>query len=292
MKSLFLILILLFLSSPTQSAQRFIVPQSIGGSTDVAARILSRNMGDTVVHNKPGAGSVTGIEYAKRQEPNINFLVVASSYTLNTIFSTHVQYDPLGDFIPIKQFVQLPSVVVVNSHSSIKSIAEIIHNERLIFSHSGIGTSSFITTKLFMKSIGKEYLLVPYKGGTPAILSVLTKETDVNFASITTALPLIKTNQLRPIAITAKRKMYGIPTLNEVGIHDLKYMAWIGILAPQKTNKKVIADMEKRIDNILIKDDVIIEFENYGMEILNQTKKDFHENIKSEMRKWKAIDGL
>lgn len=290
----FIILLFVFTNCHASDSIRFIVPQSIGGSTDVAARILGKNLNtNTIVHNKPGAGSVTGIEYAKRQTPNgNNFLVVASSFTLNTVFAPITAYDPINDFIPIKQFVELPNVIVVSTNSNIRTIKDITQNESLIFGHSGIGTSSYVAMKLFMSTVNKKYLLVPYKGGAPAIQSILTKETDVNFAALSSALPLIRTNQIRPIAITSTKRIHDIPTLSEVGIPNLKYMAWIGILAPQNTSKKIIDDMEKQINGVLSKTSVVQEFQHHGMEVINQSRKEFSDNIKYEIKKWKSLDGL
>lgn len=294
MKKFLFILLFTITNCYADSPTRFIVPQSIGGSTDVAARILGKNLNtNTIVHNKPGAGSVTGIEYAKRQAPNgNNFLVVASSYTLNTVFAPVMTYDPVNDFVPIKQFVELPNVIVVSVNSNIKTIKDIIQNESLIFGHSGIGTSSYVAMKLFMSTVNKKYLLVPYKGGAPAIQSILTRETDVNFAALSSALPLIRTNQIRAIAITSTKRIHDIPTLSDVGITNIKYMAWIGILAPKNTSKKIIDDMEKQINNALSKTNVMQEFQHHGMEVINHSHKEFSDNIKYEIKKWKSLDGL
>jgi tripartite-type tricarboxylate transporter receptor subunit TctC len=274
-----------------------VVPQSIGGSTDIAGRILAKNFnaqfsGNLIIHNKPGAGSITGTEYVSNSTSDgKTLLLVATSFTITAASGIKLPYDVRKDFIPITQLVELPSVVVVSANSKIKTLND-LNTHHVKVGYSGIGSSSHLAIEMFISMSKCNFLMVPYKGGGPALNAILSNEVDVNFAAIPTVLPFVLTNQLKPIAITSNKRfklLKNVPTISEVGYSNYKHSAWIGILAPTKTPKHTIKNLEDRFISLLQNENTVDDYINSGMSVLANDRKTFEKNISDDLNKWENL---
>jgi tripartite-type tricarboxylate transporter receptor subunit TctC len=282
---------------------RVIVPQSAGGSTDVAARVLTDRLTEVlkqniVVDNRPGAGSLNGTETVAKSAPDgYTLLIIAASLTITPAIQTNLPFDPERDFAPITQIVDLPHVVTLHPGIAAKSVGEFIallkaKPGQIAAGFSGIGTSTHLAVELFQYMTQTKMLLVPYKGGAPAMVALLGGEVQVNFATSSTVLPHVRSGKLRALAVTgAKRStsMPELPTVAEAGVKGYQHASWVGMLAPAKTPKPVIDRLHSESVKILGRDEIRKVFLKQGLETEGNSPKEFAENIRREITQWKNL---
>ena len=282
---------------------RVIVPQSAGGSTDVAARVLTDKLTESlkqniVVDNRPGAGSLNGTEtVAKSAADGYTLLVIAASLTITPALQSNLPFDPVRDFAPITQIVDLPHIVTVHPAVAAKSIAEFVtllkaKPGQIAAGFSGIGTSTHLAIELFQHTSQTKMLLVPYKGGSPAMTALLGGEVQVNFATSSTGIPHIRSGKLRGLAVTGAKRSTAIPelpTVAEAGVKGYQHASWVGMLAPAKTPKPVIDRLHAETIKILARNDIRQSFLRQGMEAEGNTPQEFAATITREVEQWKKL---
>jgi len=279
---------------------RLIVPQSAGGSTDVIARVVAQRMTETlgqtvIVDNRPGAGSLNGIEIVANAAPDgYTLLGVAASYTINPALHKKLPFDPIRDFAPITQLATLPHLLVVHPSVPVNSVKELIALAQakpgaLNYASSGIATSTHLAAELFMYMTRTSMVNVPYKGGAPAMVGMLSGQCQLNFATISTALPHVRSGKLRPLAVTtAKRSVAApeFPTIAEAGVPGYEHASWVGLLATAKVPQAVIT----RLNAVAVKaahaPDVKAALLKDGLEVTGTTPAEYAAIIKTEIAKW------
>src|SRR2546423_990424 len=254
---------------PTKSI-RIIVPQSAGGSTDLAARVvtqrLSEALGQTlVVDNRPGAGSLNGTDTVAKAPPDgYTLLAVAASFTINPSLHEKLPFDPVRDFAPITRLAALPHILVVHPALPVKSVKDLIALAKakpgeLNYASSGVATSTHLAAELFKHLTGTDMVQVPFKGGAPGIVGLLSGQVQLYFATISTALPHVKSGKIRALAVTtAKRSMVApeYPTVAEAGVPGYEHASWVGLLAPAKTPQAVIGKLNSEAVKVVNRQDV------------------------------------
>jgi tripartite-type tricarboxylate transporter receptor subunit TctC len=282
---------------------RVIVPQSAGGSTDVAARVLTDKLTESlkqniVVDNRPGAGSLNGTEtVAKSAADGYTLLIIAASLTITPALQSNLPFDPVRDFAPITQIVDLPHIVTVHPAVAAKSIAEFVtllkaKPGQIAAGFSGIGTSTHLAIELFQHTSQTKMLMVPYKGGSPAMTALLGGEVQVNFATSSTGIPHIRSGKLRGLAVTGAKRSTAIPelpTVTEAGVKGYQHASWVGMLAPAKTPKPVIDRLHAETIKILARSDIRQSFLKQGMEAEGNTPEEFAATITREVEQWKKL---
>lgn len=282
---------------------RVIVPQSAGGSTDVAARVLTDRLSEVlkqniVVDNRPGAGSLNGTESAAKAAPDgYTLLSIAASLTITPALHARLPFDPVSDFAPITQLVDLPHIVVLHPSAGAKNMGEFIallkaRPGQITCGFSGIGTSTHLAIELFQHMSQSKMLLVPYKGGAPAMTALLSGEVQVNFGTSSTALPHIRSGKLRALAVTGVKRSLAapdIPTIAESGVKGYQHASWVGLLAPAKTPKPVIDRLHAESVKILRRDDVKKSLLKIGLEVEANSPQEFAAIIREEVAKWKKL---
>ena len=282
---------------------RIIVPQSAGGSTDLVARVVTQRLDDAlkqpmVVDNRPGAGSINGTDLvAKAQPDGYTLLAVAASFTITPSLRKKLPFDPARDFLPVSQIVSLPHVLVLHPAVPVKSVKELIAFAKakpgqLNCASSGVGTSTHLAAEQFMYMTGTRMLVVPYKGGAPGVTALLGGQVQVYFATISTALPHIRTGKLHALAVTsAKRSSVApeLPTVAEAGVTGYEHSSWVGILAPAKTPRPVIEKLHSEIVKIVQTPEVKASFLRDGLEAVGNSPGEFEAIIKAEIAKWRKL---
>ena len=281
-----------------------IVPYGAGGSADSRSRQLAQKMSlilkqPIVIDNKPGAGGNIGTEFVARATPDGytigmgNFAPLAVNKTL---FGT-LRYDPETDLSPIILIEKGPLILVVNPNSQYKSIQDIVTAAKakpgtLTFSSGGIGGSHQLSAELFMQNAGIQMIHVPYKSGSAALTDLMAGNVDMMFDQMYSAVPSIRADKLRPIAITSKKRsplFPNVPSFAEVGYPRVEVLNWQGFIAPAKTPKPII-DKLNAAANEALKDPQLRELMlSQGNEIGGGTPADFAALIKSEAAKWSAV---
>ena len=282
---------------------RVIVPQSPAGSTDVATRIVTDRLGEAlkqnfVVDNRPGAGSLTGTDLVAKSAPDgYTLLGIAASFTITPAMHRDMPFDPVRDFLPITQLADLPHILVVHPSLPVKTVPELVallksKPGQITCAFSGVGTSTHLATELFQYLSGTKMLLVPYKGGSPAMTALLGGEVQVNFSASSTSLPHIRAGKLRALAVTGVKRSIAtpdLPTMAEGGVKGYQHASWVGLLAPAKTPQSIIKLLHAESVKILARKDVKELYLKRGMETEGDSPEEFAAAIRSEVDKWKKL---
>ena len=281
-----------------------IVPYGAGGSADARSRQLAQKMSvilkqPIIVDNKPGAGGNIGTEFVARAVPDgytIGMGNFAPMAVNKTLFG-NLRYDPETALSPIILIEKGPLVLVVYPNSPYKTIQDIVTAAKakpgtLTFSSGGIGGSHQLSAELFMQNADIKMIHVPYKSGSAGLTDLMGGNVDMMFDQMYSAVPSIKADKLRPIAITSKKRsplLPNVPSFAEVGYPKVEVLNWQGFIAPAKTPKPII-DKLNAAANEALKDPQLRELMlSQGNEIGGGSPADFAALIKSETAKWSAV---
>ncbi len=279
---------------------RIIVPQSAGGSTDFAARAVAQKLAEAmkenfIVDNRPGAGSINGTEaVAKAPADGHTLLMVAASFTINPALHKQLPFDPVRDFAAISQVAGLPHLLVVHPSMPVTTVKELVAVAKakpgdINYASSGIATSTHLAAELFMYMTGTRMTNIPYKGGAPAMVAMLAGECQVNFATISTALPQVRNQKLRALAVTSARRSVAAPefsTVAEAGVPGYEHNSWIGMLGPSKMPLAVVDRLNSEIARIVRLQDVRTLLLREGLESIGGSSSEFDGIVKAEVAKW------
>ena len=282
----------------------FIVPYGAGGGADSRSRQIAQKMSvilkqPIIVDNKPGAGGNIGTEFISRAAPDgytIGMGNFAPMAVNKTLFG-NLRYDPETDLTPIVLIEKGPLVLVVNPSSPYKTVQEIVAAAKakpgtLTFSSGGIGGSHQLSAEIFEQNAGIDMIHVPYKSGSAGLTDLMAGNVTMMFDQMYSAMPSIKADKLRPIAITSKKRsplLPNVPTFGETGYPKVEVLNWQGLIAPKGTPKAII-DKLNAAANEALKDPQLRELMlSQGNEIGGGTPAEFASLIKSESAKWSAV---
>jgi tripartite-type tricarboxylate transporter receptor subunit TctC len=234
---------------------RLLVGFPPGGAADFVARALGDPLGralgqPVVIENRPGAGSSIAAELVARAAPDGYTILIASpsSISVNPVLNPKIGYNAQSDFAPITQVTASPLILAVHPSLGVASVRELIDAAkkapgRLNFASSGNGSAPHLAAVLFNRTAGVELVHVPFKGGAPAVQSVLAGDTQVAFATPPSVLPQIQAGRLRGLAITSKASsplIPGVPGMAEAGLPDYEISFWYGFFAPAATPRSIV----------------------------------------------------
>ena len=233
---------------------RLIVPYPPGGPLDIVARALADkvkdSLGPVVVENRPGAGGNLGMDLVAKAAPDgttIGMGAVAT-HAINPWLYSKIPYDPMRDFTPITLVAQVPNVLVMNVDTAkklgIASVADLVAYAKknpgtLNYGSGGNGSAGHLAGEMFKSQAGVYMVHIPYAGGPPAQLALLSGQVDLNFDNLAAASANIKSGKLRALAMTtAKRSsaMPEVPTIAEsgaaYGLAAFDINTWFGLFGP------------------------------------------------------------
>jgi tripartite-type tricarboxylate transporter receptor subunit TctC len=287
---------------PTK-AVRFILPFPPGGGTDTLARAignrLSAGLGQQIViDNRPGAGANIGAELAARAAPDgYTLFMVTGTHAINATLYRKLGYNLLKDFAPVSELGTTAMVVVVHPSVPAKSVKELIALAKARpgdISHSSSGTGSItqLAGELFKNQADVKMLHIPYKGGGPSVVALVSGEASVGFTTTPSCIGQIKAGRLRGLAVTtAKRSPFlpHLPTVAEAGLPGYQAEAWYGMLVPTGTPKEVIARLHAESVKSLQFDDVKSRFKAAGLVPIGGSPEELGTYMRSEVDKWGKV---
>ena len=282
----------------------FIVPYGAGGGADSRSRQIALKMGailkqPIIVDNKPGAGGNIGTEFIAKAAPDgytIGMGNFAPMAVNKTLFG-NLRYDPETDLTPIVLIEKGPLVLVVNPSSPYKTVQDIVAVAKaklgtLTFSSGGIGGSHHLSAELFEQNAGIEMIHVPYKSGSAGLTDLMAGNVTMMFDQMYSAMPSIKADKIRAIAITSKKRsplLPNIPSFSEIGYPKVEVLNWQGLIAPKGTPKAII-DKLNTAANEALQDPTLRELMLLqGNEIGGGSPADFAALVKAESVKWGAV---
>jgi tripartite-type tricarboxylate transporter receptor subunit TctC len=236
-----------------------IVPYAAGGSADVVARPVAAEMGkvlgeNVVVELRPGAGGNIGAEYVARSARADGYTILLASLSLATNVSLmKLSFDPRKDFAAVGGITTFPNVLLVSSQDPARSLQDIVSRARsepgkLTYGSSGPGTSSHLAGELLSAAASIQLVHVPYKGSGAVYPDLIARRVTMLFDLAGSASGHIKGAQVKPLAMTGKRRanaLPDVPTFAESGFPGFEFGAWLGLFAPNQTPKEIVARLEE-----------------------------------------------
>lgn len=283
---------------------RIVVPFPPGGSVDTLARTIGPRLTDAlgqqiVVDNRPGGNGNIGMEIVARSRADGHTIVFAYIANLAIAPSLYdkLPYDPVNDFSPITQIATSPNVLTAHPSVQARSLKELIALARVkpgnvSFASTGIASVGHLTGELLNSLAGVKMTHIPYKGGGQAIIALLGGHVQVMFSGFSAAMPHIKSEKIRALAVTGPRRspaLADVPTIAEQGFAGVEATAWYGVLSPAQTPKPVVARLHGELVRIIKLPEVTQRLDGLGFEIVGSAPEAFGAYIKSETRKWSQV---
>lgn len=282
---------------------RMIVPFAPGGGSDISARTMSEALGQTlgttiVIDNRPGAGSVLGTDLATQATPDgYTTLLGNISMAFNAALYKKLPYNALRDLAPISLATEQPNIIVIHPSLPAKNLQEFTalalkQPGKLTYGSAGLGSGTHLAMEMLMMSQKINLIHVPYKGTGPAIAALLGNETNAFMSTFASALPHIKANRLRALAVTTKARaatLPDVPTVEQSGVPGFEYATWYGVLAPAATPKPIIDKLNKAIVGVLSKPDMKDRYARQGVTATPTTSAEFSRLFRSETEKWAKV---
>ena len=285
---------------------RIVVPYPAGGGLDVMARLLgdrvSRRTGQPVViENKPGAGTVIGADFVAKSAPDGYTVMITAdtTITLNQYLYAKLPYDPVKDFVPVTQLVQLSQLLVANPGVPAHNLKELIayakaNPDKLNYASYGSGTPPHLAMETLKNITGIAITHVPYKGLPQAVPAVLANEVQLTFSGAASSMAHIKGGRLRALAIGGKNRlpiMPEVPTFTETGFPEVPANTWFGLFTPAGAPREVVAKLHGEFkaaisDPEFVQKEVVAK----GYELSANTPEEFSALIAAEIvRNAKAV---
>ena len=285
-------------------AIRFIMPYPIGGSIDIAGRMVAQRLADNlgqavVVDNRTGAGGIVGTETGARAAPDVYTLLMGGTGTLalSPSLQKNLPYDPNRDFTPVTLLVTIPYVVVVHPSVKAANIRELIalaksKPNEINYGSGGSGSAPHLAAELFKTMADVRITHVPYKGSTPAITDTMSGQVQLTFTGIPSVMAQMKAGRLRPIGVTSAKRaaaLPDVPTIAESGVAGYEVNPWFGVLLPARAPQALVTRINAEILKVLQLPATRERFAAEGFEAAGNTPAQFSAYIKAEQLKWGKV---
>ncbi len=285
---------------------RIVVPFAAGGPIDVTARILADavkdSLGTVIVENRPGAGGNIGVSQVAKATPDGLTLGIATtaSHGINPWLFKQLPYDPAKDFAPVTQMLRVPNVLVMNADAAkrlnINSLPDLIrygktNPGKLNYGSGGSGSAGHLAGELFKNQAGVFAVHIPYNGGNPAQLGLLSGQVDFNFDNLATAAANIRSGKLKALAVTTAQRssvMPDVPTVAET-LPGFEIDTWWGLVAPAGTPADVVAKLNAAFTAALQSPDVKGKFAALMAEPAPSTPQAFGDFMNRERAKYERM---
>lgn len=283
---------------------RLIVPFPPGGGTDIMGRLVAAHLTEklgaqAVIDNRGGAGGILGTDLATKSNPDGHTLLIGSVSTIciNPSLYPKLPYDTVKDLAPVSLIASTPSVLVVPSSLSARSVRDLIDFAKskpgqLNFASAGSGTSHHLGGELFKMTTGISIVHVPYKGTAQAVTDLVAGQVSMMIANMPAVLPMIKAGRLRPLAVTSLTRsllMPDLPTIAESGFPGFEVIVWYGVLAPANTPSVILSKLNALLVQMATIPNVKERLALQGAEATSNTPQEFSRKIQNDINKWSKV---
>ena len=282
---------------------RIVVPFPPGAFNDtlgrtIAAKFSDGGFGQTVVDNRPGAGSTIGADLVAKSPPDgYTLLIVAVPFAVNATLYTRLPYNTERDFTPLLFAGSTPNMLVVHPSLPVKSVAELValakaRPGQLDYASTGAGSSNHMSMELFKMMTKTDILHVPYKGSAPALTDLMGGHVMMIFDNTPNVLPHVKGGRMRGIAVTSlKRSALApeLPTVDESGVPGYEVLVWFGVVGPAGMPRDVVVRLNAEMNKVLVMPDVRERFQAGGVEPVGGPPEKFGDHLKTEIAKWGKV---
>jgi tripartite-type tricarboxylate transporter receptor subunit TctC len=287
-----------------QKPIRLIIPFAPGGVTDIGGRYIAQQLTqklgvEVYAENKAGASGNIGASFVASAEPDGHTLLVGFDGTLviNPHIFEKIPFDTLKDFAPIGKIGDAALILLANPNLQAKSVKEVItlslkEPKGLSYATSGIGVTPHIAGELLKQKTGANLVSIPYKSGGQALIGLIGGDVPLAFTNLAGATQYIESGQVKPIAISAKSRVTSlpnVPTFIDSGFPEIAVMSWIGLLAPAKTPKPIVIQINKALNEILNSEQAKEKFSSLGIIVTPTSPENFAEQLKADLSLYEKI---
>ena len=283
---------------------RFVVPFPAGGPADILARLIGKEMSESVkqsvvVENQPGAGGNIGTAKAANAAADGYTVLMGfvGTHAINTTLYKNLTFDPIRDFVAVAPISTVTIALVAHPDVGVKSVPELIAKAKqspgtLSFASPGSGTPHHLAGEMFKSMAGVDMMHVPYKGAVPALTDLIGGRTSIMFTSVPPALAHIQQGKLVPLAVTSASRAAidpNLPTLIEAGLPGFEVENWYGAFVPTGTPPDVVAKLNQEIGRIMREPTIQAALRVQGAEAMHGSPEEFAAYVKAENVKWADI---
>lgn len=281
---------------------RMIAPISAGGGADVAARLLSKSMAETlqqqvVVDNRPGGGSVLGTAAAATASPDgYTLLWISGAHAINAAFSRNLPYDSIKSFEAVGLFAKMPFVLVVHPGMQAKTVPELLalvraHPGKYNYASSGIGSASHLGLEMLKLGARLDMVNISYKGAAPSLAGLVGGEVQMAMLGPLSVKPHIASGKIRPLAVTTAGRSPAFPGLPALGesVPQYEMTSWYGMLVPRGTPSAIITRLNAAITSAQSEKASIDSLGAEGAELPRTTPQAFRKHLETEIARYLAL---
>jgi len=282
---------------------RIVVPFAAGGINDTAARLiqpyLAKALGrPVIVDNRPAASGIVGTDAVAKAAPDGHtLLMVASSFTVLPATTARLPYDSEHDLTPVVLIATNPLLFVVNPKVGAQTLGEFValakrSPGKLNYATPGAASQTRLVTELFSRRAGIAMQQIPYRGGAPAIQSVVAGDSEFTVLSPMVSLPQIQSGRLKVLAAGGPARdpqLPDVPTLAEAGFADFEAIQWIGLLTTAGTPDEIVSSLNAEVNRALEDPELIARLAQQGMSPAGGTPAEFRDLIAREIRNWMDV---
>jgi tripartite-type tricarboxylate transporter receptor subunit TctC len=283
---------------------RIIVPFAPGGSTDIVARLIARGLGEAwrqqvVVENRPGAGGTIGVDHVARSAPDGHTLIFGhvGTFGFGPSLYSKLPYDAVKDFAPIGLFTAVPNMLAVHPSLPARSVRELVALARarpgaLNYASAGNGSASHLAVEYFKLLTKTDIVAISYRGTGPMLVDMMAGHTLFTITGVPPLAPLVDSGRLRAIAVASSKRLPlypKLPTVAESGYPEYEVTTWYGLLAPAKTPRDTILQINAELTRMLARPDVREQLAQQAAEPLGSTPEEFGAHVQREIARWARV---
>ena len=279
---------------------RVMIPWPPGGSNDIVGRVVAQKLSENlrqqfVIDNRGGASGTIGAEiFAKTDPDGYSMMIHSATHVANPHLYRKLPYDTLNDFIGVTTLARQVGILAVHPALPAKSLKEFIALARsrpnqIVYASSGSGSYVHLLMAMVNSMTGTKMVHVPYKGGGPAVISIVSGETQAIFATIGSLLTQLKSGRVRPLAVssdTRVKQFPDVPTVAEAGIPGYEFTAWVGAFLPAKTPASIVNKLNAELQKTLTDPGVAEKLSAQTLDPMAMTPQQFSARLKSDYDKY------
>ena len=282
---------------------RFIIPFPPGGSNDIIGRLIGLHLGERlgkpfVIDNRSGAGGNLGIDLAAKSNPDGHtLLMISAAYAFGPSMYQKLPFDPVKSFVFVTRIGNGPNVLSVHPALPVKTSGDLIALAKakpgqLNFASAGVGSSVHLASELFRSMAKIDVVHIPFKGGFPAMVDVMSGNSQYIIGTLVQALPQVRAGKLRALGLASKKRiaaMPELPTIGESGLPGYEAANWWGLVVPAGTPQPIVERLDKEVAQILALPEIMKRFANDGAEPDPLSQGEFRKFVAAETAKWTKV---
>ena len=282
---------------------RVVIPVPPGGSIDTVMRVIAPRMSESIgqsviLETRPGASTNLGMEMVARS-PGDGYTLLANTVGLvaNISLFSKLGYDPERDFAAVCLVAAAPSLIAIHPSVPVKNIKELIALAKknpgtIKFGTAGAGGITHLAVELLAFQTAIKLAHVPYKGGGPALIALMSGEVDLSALSVVAAMGYVNSSRMRVLAVTSAKRLAvlpNLPTVAESGVPQYQFDSWVGVVAPVSTPAPVIRILNEHMVRAARAPDIVERFARDGAEVVASTPEQFKKVITEEIAQWAKV---